>query len=152
MADQIPGSLLALSINGTALRCQTEATLELTINTAEGTPCKPSETETYKGGQWVTRTIESKDWQITMTAKAFADLIAMNQIQVSDLMINGDPVVQAVFGTTQTTDYDFPVTFAYSGEGILTGLTLNGPVDAESTYDVTILANGPLTGPTVVSI
>lgn len=146
MANELPGKLLGVTTDGEFINCQLDATLNLTLNLTESTPCKPSPTETYKSGQTIKRTIDSRDWTITFSAKALAQALANNQNKLAQkLLVGGDPNVQVTFQTTETTDYDFPIVFVYEGEGILQDLTINAPQDGDATHDGTIVANGDLT-------
>lgn len=146
MANELPGKLLGVTIDGVFINCQIDATLTLTNNLTESTPCKPSPTEAYKGGQPIKRTVDSRDWTITYSAKAFANAVAGNQNTLAQRMLaGGNPYVTVTFQTIQTTDYDFPIAFVYEGEGVLQDLAINAPQDGDATHDGTIVANGDLT-------
>lgn len=132
-------------------RCQTDAQLQLTASTTENDACKPDQTvgasASGLGISWVTRTVDSKDWQITFSAKAFLDSLGANQASLAQFFINSATLeVEAEFATNANTgSHSHPVDHFYTGTGLLTGLTLNGPESGDSTYDVTIDGNGPLT-------
>lgn len=146
MANELPGKLLGVTVDGQFINCQIDATLTITNNFTESTPCKPSSEEAYKSPQTVKRTVDSRDWTLTYSAKQFADAVAANQNTIAQKMLaGGNPYVQVTFQTTQTTDYDFPITFVYEGEGVIQDVTLNAPQDGDATHDGTIVANGDLT-------
>jgi hypothetical protein len=144
MANSLPGKLLKVTVNGLVLRCQTDATLTLTANLTEDDACKPENDDADAGASWITRTVDSKDWTISFSAKAFADNIAGSNIDLVPLWINGDLSVEVQFLTnpSQTT---YPYGFVIEGSGIMNSLTFNAPVAGSATYDTEISGNGPLT-------
>jgi hypothetical protein len=129
-------------------RCQTDAQLQLTASTTENDACKPDQTSGAEnvGLTWVTRTVDSKDWQITFSAKAFLDSLGANQFALIEFFISSPTLeVEAEFATNANTGaHSHPVDNFYTGTGLLTGVTLNGPQSGDSTYDATIDGNGPL--------
>lgn len=146
MAGVLLGKLIGVKINGSYIRCQTDATLTITTNVTDDDPCKPTEQETTGGASWVTHSIDTKAWNVSVTAKAFADQAAglLDNSDIAALMI-GNPSVEMTFQTIQTTDYDYASIFVYEGTGTLTSFTHNAPVAGESTYDMEITGNGALT-------
>lgn len=143
MAGQVlQGSLLAVTLNGTRIQCEIDSTLNVTTNTTETDPCKPASTEAYKAAKWTDASVDSKTWSLDFSAKAFADAVEMNNADILELMVSGDPIVQIEFSTTQTTDFDFDEILTFSGEGILSDFTWNNPSTGESTYDVTVTGKG----------
>lgn len=147
MAGAIQGKLIGVKLNGTYIRCQTDATLTITANTTDTDPCKPSEDEATNSASWITHSIDSKAWTVSVTAKAFADQLAgaIDNSDIAALMITGDPSVEMTFQTIKTTDYDHDNIFVYEGTGTLTSFTHNAPSTGESTYDLEITGNGALT-------
>jgi len=147
MAGVLPGKLIGVKVNGTSIRCQTDATLAITVNTTDDDPCKPTEADTTNGASWTTHTVSTKGWTVSVTAKAFADQVTgvLDNSDIAALMITGDPSIEMTFQTIKTTDYDFAKTFIYEGTGTLTSFTHNAPIDGESTYDLEITGNGALT-------
>lgn len=143
--ERLSGKLLSVTIDGDFVQCQTDATLSITTNTSESAACKPMPGESTTGSIWLTNNVDSKTWEITLTAASFADAVQMNNADIADKLITGTPIAQVQFATTQTTDYAYDQILVYSGEGIITNFTMNAPADGESTYDVTIIGNGPLT-------
>jgi hypothetical protein len=147
MAGVLQGKLVGVKVNGSYIRCQTDATLTITTNVTDDDPCKPTETDTTNSASWVTHSIDTKAWTVSVTAKAFADTVAglLDNSDIAALMITGDPSVEMTFQTIQTTDYDYASIFVYEGTGTLISFTHNAPVAGESTYDLEITGNGALT-------
>ena len=146
MAGVLQGKLIGVKVNGQFLRCQTDATLSITVNTMDDDPCKPTEEDSTNGTSWITHSIDTKTWNVSVTAKAFADVQAgvLDNGDITNLMITGDPSVEMTFQTIQTTDYDHPSIFLYEGTGTLTSFNFNAPVAGEATYDLEITGNGEL--------
>lgn len=147
MAGVLQGKLTGIKIGGSYIRCQTDATLTLTVNTTDADPCKPLETQSSNAANWVTHSTDTKAWTVSVTAKTFADQLVgtIDNSDISALMISGSPEVQMTFQTIRTTDYNYASVFIYEGTGTLTSFTLNGPASGESTYDLEITGNGALT-------
>lgn len=147
MAGAIQGKLIGVKINGTYIRCQTDATLAITANTTDSDPCKPSEDEATNAASWVTHSVDSKAWTVSVTAKTFADDVAgvIDNTEIANLMITGTPEVEVTFQTIKTTDYDHASIWVYEGTATITSFTVNGPGSGESTYDLELTGNGALT-------
>lgn len=147
MAGVLQGKLIGVTIGGVYIRCQTDATLAITTNVTDTDPCKPSEQDATNAASWVTHSIDSKAWTVSVTAKAFADQLAgvIDNSDIAALMITGNPSVDITFQTIRTTDYDYAEIFVYEGTGTLTSFTHNAPATGESTYDLEITGNGGLT-------
>lgn len=149
MANSLAGKIIGVELNGTYYKCQTDATLNLIANLTEDEACKPDPGTPSGGGiGWVTRTVDSKDWNITFSAKAFADDLQANNSEISTFFIDSDLSVEVDFQTNVTENND-AYNFVYNGDGIMSSLTLNAPTDGASTYDVEIQGNGPLTYTTI---
>lgn len=146
MAQSIAGKFIKVKVNGVEYRCQTDATLTLTVNMTENDPCKPSDALVTAGQliPYVTRTADTRDWTLTFSAQAFADAIGASELELSDLFINGALSVTAQFLSTPT-QTTWPNGFLYEGAGILSSLTINAPEAGNATYDAEITGNGPLT-------
>lgn len=141
----VQGKIWQVKINDTVIRCQTDATLNLVTNTSEVEACKPI------GGDegdvsWVNYNVDSQGWDISFSGQAFADSVQMNQADLIDLFIDGDVMAEVDFYTnTSVKGFDGTQIITYSGQGIMTGITLNGPTTGASTYDVTIQGTGAIT-------
>lgn len=142
MATVLQGKLMATTINGEFPECQSSATMTLTVNTEQSDPCKPAPGQSSNEADWDKPTVSSKTGTVDFSAKTFADNTVFNQNDIADLIIEGDAKVQWQFATTQTDDYGHPVVWVYSGEGIITSLTVNGEVTGDGTYDTSIIMYG----------
>lgn len=145
--NSIPGRLLAVTINGNKIQCEQDATLTFTANISEETGCKATETDGAGGIPYVKRTVDSKDVSLSFSNKAFVSALkantdVWNNVDLINLFIEGDLVVDYVFGTTQTVDYDYSHIITYSGTGFLSSVTFNAPVEGNSTTDIEIVGNG----------
>lgn len=138
----LKGGVIGLSINTTELQCELESSLSITINTTENDPCKPLSTEDYKSASWTDPTVDTKSWTITGSAKAFADAVAFNQLDLLELLVNGDPIVQVQFYTKEHPDYDYDQIATFTGTGILSLDSWDAPAQGESTYSFTIEGKG----------
>lgn len=146
MSNALPGKLLGVTVNGVYYRCQTTADLTLTAATTDDDTCKPDQGAGSIPIGWITRTVDSKDWAITFSAKAFADGLGASGNALSKLFINGDLTCTAHFMTNPLQgNGQISTDVLYEGSGLLTGLKLNAPEKGSSTYDATITGNGPLT-------
>jgi len=143
----LQGKLIGVKVNGNFIRCQTDATLNIIINTTEDEPCKPTEEQSTNEAAWITRTVDTKDWNVSVTAKSFADAVSgfIDNSDIATLMVVGDPNVEMTFQTIRTTDYNYASIFVYEGTGILTSFTQNAPEEGQATYDLEISGNGALT-------
>lgn len=143
MAGQVlPGSVIGITINGEELQCELESSLSITINTTETEACKPATSEAYKSATWTDASVDSKTWEITFSAKAFADEVAFNNLDMVDLLVNGDPIVEVQFATKQHPDYDFDEIAVFTGTGVLSLDDWTAPSEGESTYSGTIIGKG----------
>lgn len=143
--NTVSGSVIGVRIGGVWLPCQTDATLNLTVNVTEDDPCKPDPAdEDVSDIAWVERTADSRDWSIDFSQKLMRNSLLAENPDIGELIVDGNVDVEVEFMTRpgQTkSDYDF----VYSGSGILTNFTLNAPVTGSAITDSTISGNGPLT-------
>lgn len=138
----IQGKLLAVSVDGTVIDCQTDATLNIAVETEETDPCKPVAGSASNSASWSDPTESSRNWSIDFSAKSFADSTGFNNADLIDLLVNGSAIVDVIFSTTETSDYDHDEVQVFSGEGILSNFSLSAPSTGESTYDATITGKG----------
>lgn len=143
----IPGKLMQMKLNGSWVRCQMDISLNITQDITDDEACKPTETDTYKGGAWNTNTKGNRGWTASLSGKVFADVAAgtITNDDISTLLIDGDSDVEVIIQSMQTTDYDFAAILLYEGTGSITSFTLNGPSDGDATWDIEITGNGALT-------
>lgn len=153
MAGVLQGKLIEVRVNGSNVRCQTDSTLSITIDTSDDDACKPTEADSTNGSSWITHNVTTKKWTISVSAKAFADQVSgrIDNSDIVNMLTTGTPNVEITFQTTRTLDYDFNNIFLYEGSGTITSFTHNAPISGESTYDLEVIGNGALTY-TVVNI
>lgn len=126
--------------------CQLDATVNYTANTTADDPCKPDPNEGSDGAPtFNTYTVDSKDWSVTLSAKAFADELAMNNIELNDIAFNGDGTLDIIVSSVQNNTYNHPLLLEWAGNVIITDLTNNFPATGAATYDVTLQGNGDAT-------
>lgn len=138
----LQGKLLSVTLGGVAVDCQTDATLTITVATDETDPCKPIAGESSSEASWSDATDGTRSWTISFSAKSFAKSSGFNNADIMKLLIDGSPIVEVQFATTQTTDYDHQEIQVFSGTGIMNNFNLNAPGTGESTYDVDITGKG----------
>ncbi len=134
-----------IQLNGDYVPCQLDLTLNITQNTSTEDPCKPDPANIDAGASFNTYSVDSKDWSVTFSARQFADELALNNIELSELIINGDGRLAMIINTVQGANWSHPLIFEYAGEVIITSLDLNAPATGSATYDVTLQGAGPLT-------
>lgn len=145
MANSVAGSILGVVVDGEYITCQTDATLNLINNLNEDEICKPAPNTGINAVGYVTRTLVSKDWNMTFSAQAFLASAAANESNNIDLVrrfINYQDAVTVIFQPSEGNYAGSAV--GYEGDGILSTITQNAPTDGPSTYDVEIQGNGPL--------
>lgn len=142
MAGKMPGKLLALTIGGRKLRCQTTGTLTLGTSLTQDDPCKPDDTSPGSvAGEWETSTVDSRNWKISVDAAAFLDDLRENEWDLTTQFVTGDLDVDVEFLTTPG-DHDFPEDVIFSGPGLIDTLTINAPAKGNGTYTISITGNG----------
>ena len=136
------GQLVGLKVNGLALVCNTDVTVNMTRNLTENPVCKPLSTDTYTEGGFSTNSIGSTTGTVTGSALAVADLVAdpATQLKDSDIMdlFLTNPRVEAEVATTLVANYPYATVRVYTFPGILSDISWNNPSDASSTTDFTI--------------
>lgn len=145
MATSIAGNLLAVTVNGQKIRCQTAGTLTLTANLTTDAACKPDDATPPEQAGWLTRTVDSRDWSLSVNMKVFLDDLELSGHDLAARFIDNQLVLDDVeFGSTPG-QHDYPEDIIYSGQGIIASLTIDGPATGEATHALTIQGNGPLT-------
>lgn len=143
----LTGKQVQVKINGDWVTCQLDATVNITANTTTDDPCKPDPANVSITGAAVfnTYTIDSRDWSVTLSAKAFADELAMNNVEINEIAINGNGQLEVIVTSVNSTTYDHPLLLEWAGAVLVTDLTNNFPAEGAATYDVTLQGTGDLT-------
>lgn len=145
----VAGKIIGIRLGGVWLECQTDATLNISVNVTEEDPCKPDgDADTPETAiPWIERTADSRDWSVDFSAKLMRDSLSTQNApaNVAKLIIDGDVYVDDFEFATANNQDQSANDMIYSGSGILTGFTLNAPVSGAATTDSTITGNGPLT-------
>jgi hypothetical protein len=147
MADsKIPGNIIGVKIGNQWLQCQAESTLNMTGNVSEDAPCKNLDGDEDDEDVWVTRTVDSKDWNITVNQSLLADSLAAENedIDLGGLFTDGSLYVDSVQfankANTRFSDYNF----VYSGPAILTSFSITAGGTGANTTAATFTGNGKL--------
>ena len=146
----ISGKLLRVKIGDKYLQCQLDATLNLITNTTEDEVCKPSGDTVETATSWVTRTVDSQDWNISVNAQAFLDTVGaeLTQSDILESIIDGDLNVEVEFLSTpgqHSNDEDI----LFEGDAIIENFSLSAPATGKANYDLDLSGNGK---PTVTRI
>lgn len=142
MAGKMPGKLLALTVDGRKLRCQTNGTLTLGTSLTVDDICKPDDVSPGAAdAEWETHVIDSRNWKISVDAASFLDDLRENGFDLIEQFISDSLAVEVEFLTTPG-DHDFPEDVIFAGLGSMDTLTLNAPAKGNSTYSVAITGNG----------
>lgn len=142
----VQGKLLYMTVDGNEINCQTDLTLNMTANTTDEEACKPLSTETTDASLWITRTVASKEWDASVSAKTIISAVTANNTNIATLaglFITGTNQVEvAIQVNSGHDDFGEPQTFVFTGNAIMNGFTLNAPIEGDSTGDVTFVSNG----------
>lgn len=139
----ISGKLLRVKFGDKYIQCQLDATLNILVNTSEDEACKPSGETVEDVDSWVTRTVDSRDWNITVNAQAFLDAVGadMTQSDILELMVDGDLKGTAEFLTTPG-QHTNPEDIVFEGPAVITNFSLNAPSSGKANYDLTLDGDG----------
>lgn len=143
MAGSIAGNLIALTVRGQKLRCQTAGNLTITVNTTTDPACKPDDASAPETASWTDVTADSRTWQITCAMKAFLDDLQLSGHDIAALIIANDMVVEVEFGSTPG-QHDFPEDITYSGSALITNWSFDAPATGGATHDLTFVGKGAL--------
>lgn len=147
-SNSVPGKIIGIRLGGVWLKCQTDATLNLSVNVTEEDPCKPDGDVTDADAiPWIERTADSRDWSVDFNAKFLRDSLSTENApaNVAKLIIDGDVYVEDFeFLTAENQDFS-QFDMVYSGSGILTSFTFNAPTTGAANTTATITGNGALT-------
>jgi hypothetical protein len=149
MADgKLTGNIFGFMKDGDWFDCQAEATLNILANVSEDAPCKVLDGSPGSGkAPWVTRTVDSRDWNGTLNANLLRDSLttAKADIDVASLIINGNMEVDALYFRTAIGQEESDVDVVYSGPAIITNFSLTAGSTGAATTSTTFSGNGPLT-------
>lgn len=140
---EISGKLLRVKFKDKYLKCQLDATLNMVINSSEDDPCKP-DGDTVEGvNEWVQRTVDSQDWNITVNARAFLDEVGtqLDQNDLLEMIVDGDLFGDAEFLSTPG-QHNNPVDMVVDGPVVITDFSLEAPASGKANYDLTLSGNG----------
>lgn len=138
------GKLLSGTFNGLPINCQTGGTLTINVNVEETPPCKPAEGEALSDTEWVDNEVTSRAWTLSIDGNQIADQVTgkISHMDIMEAMIEGSPVGEFTFGTTQIQDYDHPYIWLFDGTGIITSFTAEGGETGAATYSLEITGKG----------
>lgn len=139
------GKLVLLKVGNVELACQTDLTINFTANTSEPPTCKPASGEDGSDAEWVSRNVDSREWDASVSAQALAgDLATLND--VTDLIgtfVNDSLKVSITVLTNDgSDDYDKDYGLLFTGDAIMNGLTFNAGGEDVATGDVTFISDG----------
>lgn len=139
----ISGKLLRVKFGDKYLQCQLDATLNLLTNTSEDEACKPSGETPETATSWVTRTVDSQDWNISVNAQAFLDIVGaeLAQSDILELIVDGDLEGTAEFLTTPG-QHNNAEDIIFEGPVIIENFSLNAPATGKANYDLDLSGNG----------
>lgn len=136
------GKIWQVKLGDKSIRCQTDATFTGTVNTSEVEACKPTG-DLGDDTTWLDYTEDSRGWEITFSAQAFADTAEVSQADLMELFVNGSVQVEVDFYTNEKVKgFDGTETQYFNGTGLMTNFSLTGGVTGVATYDVTIQGKG----------
>lgn len=138
------GKLLSGTFNGLPLNCQTAGTLTVTVNTEEVPPCKPSEGESLADTEWLDNDVVSRAWSLTIDGNQIADEVSgkVSHMDILEALVEGSPVGEFTFGTTQIEGYDHPYIWIFEGTGVITSFSAEGGETGAATYSLEITGKG----------
>jgi len=148
MADnKVSGSIIGVQIGTAFLQCQAEATLNMIGNVSEDAPCKVLDGTSTSGIPWVTRTVDSKDWNVTVNQSLLRDSLAAENdgVNLGKIFIDTDLQVANVLFRTAEDQEAMDSDMIYSGPAILSGFSITAPATGANTTAATFSGNGALT-------
>lgn len=137
------GNQVQVQINDEWVACQLDAVVTIGQTTSTEDACKPDpDTPEIGGAGWEDVNVDSKNWTVTLSAKAFADELKLNNVELNELIIDGDGTLDVKVSTVQTADYSHPLLLEWAGTVVITELVNNFPSAGSATYDVTLQGQG----------
>ena len=144
--ERIEGKVVGVKADGTFLRCQADATLNITINTETDDPCKALDyTGTDVGGvtnviDWEDPSVSTGSWTIDVSKSMFYDSLE-DEVDFVDQVLNED---NAIFGVQFVIPSNGAGTFSriFEGDAILTSIALGAPSSGKATEDLSFQGKG----------
>src|SRR3546814_443336 len=136
----ISGKLLRVKFGDKYIQCQLDATLNMTVNTTEDEACKPSGETPETSTSWITNTVDSQGWNISVNAQAFLDTVGteLTQADILELMVDGNLEGEAEFLSTPG-QHNYPEDQLFEGTVLISDFSLNAPASGKANYDLSLL-------------
>lgn len=144
--ERIEGKVVGVKIEDQFLRCQADATLNITINTEQDEECKDLD---YVGDNvagasgnliWEDSSISTAAWSIDLNAGMFYDSVA-GEVDFVDEVVNKDNVVFSVQFVIPSKGEGTSAKY-FEGDAVLTSLSLNAPTTGKATQDLSFTGKG----------
>lgn len=144
--ERIEGKVVGVKVNDKFLRCQADATLNITINTEQDEECKDLD---YVGNDvsgtsgsltWEDSSISTVTWSIDLNAGMFYDTIS-GEVDFVDEVVNKDNVVFSVQFVIPSKGNGTSAKY-FEGDAVLTSLSLNAPTTGKATQDLSFTGKG----------
>jgi len=138
------GKLLSGTFNGLPVNCQTAGTLTVNVNVEETPPCKPAAGESLSDTEWTDSEVVSRSWTLSIDGNQIADQVTgkVSHMDLLEAMVEGSPVGEFTFGTTQVEGYNEGYIWIFEGTGIITTFTAEGGTDGAATYTFEVTGKG----------
>jgi predicted secreted protein len=125
---KINGTAILVSADGTTIACSTNATLTITNERLETTCKDDNGAKTYEPG--------SQDWALDLEGITKFDTVS-NFSTVAELAVSQEEVTWVM----ETANSDDP---NFTGVGFVGDFTYNAPLNASSTWSISIAPTGPI--------
>lgn len=139
----ISGKLLRVKFADKYLKCQLDATLNLTVNTTEDEACKPDGDTPETSASWVSNTVDSQGWNISVNSQAFLDAVddQLTQADILELMVEGNLEGEVEFLSTPG-QHNYPEDQLFEGTVLISNFSLNAPSSGVANYDLDLIGQG----------
>lgn len=144
--ERIEGKVVGVKVEDRFLRCQADATLNVTINTEADEECKPldyvDDNVTSTGGSvtWADNTATTAEWTCDVNAGMFYDTV-VGEIDFLDEVINKDNVVFSVQFVIPSKGVGTSARY-FEGDATLTSIALNAPTAGKASQDLSFQGKG----------
>lgn len=136
----LSGNTILVTMGDTELACQLESTFTSTSNLTANPPCKgESKAET--------QSVTSRSWSITFNGKTQNGAVASPSNDQRALLAaqKSGELVEVVFAPKPELNPDATSNWTITGNARVSEVTINAPVDGESTYSGTFTGDGDWT-------